>query len=305
MSVKQASHDQVLDALESEAIAIFREAAAAFRSPVLLYSIGKDSSVLLHVALKAFAPAPLPFPILHIDTGWKFREMITFRDRIASTLGLELIVGQNEAAIAEGVNPFTHGAQEHTRLLKTLPLRNTLDKGGFDAAIGGARRDEERSRAKERIFSLREEGHRWEPRNQRPELWRSPNTKLVEGQTMRVFPLSDWTEIDIWRYIRREKIEIVDLYFARRRPVVEKDGALLMVDDDRMPIAKGDVIQTKSVRFRTLGCYPLTAAIESTASTLDELIAEMEQTKLSERAGRLIDGSRSESMETKKQEGYF
>lgn len=295
----------MLDALESEAIGIFREAAASFRSPVLLYSIGKDSSVLLHLALKAFAPAPLPFPILHIDTSWKFREMIEFRDRTANALGVELIVGQNHAALAEGVNPFTHGAQEHTRLLKTVPLRESLEKGGFDAAIGGARRDEERSRAKERIFSLREPGHRWEPRKQRPELWRSPNTRLSEGQTMRVFPLSDWAEIDIWRYIRREGIQVVDLYFAKPRPVVERDGALLMVDDERLPLRDGEKVMTKSVRFRTLGCYPLTAAVESTAANLDELIAEMEEVNLSERAGRLIDGSRSESMEAKKVEGYF
>jgi sulfate adenylyltransferase subunit 2 len=295
----------VLDALESEAIGIFRETAAVFRSPVLLYSIGKDSSVLLHLALKAFAPAPLPFPLLHVDTSWKFKEMIEFRDRVTSSLGLELIVGQNQAALAEGVNPFTHGAQEHTRLLKTVTLRESLDKGGFDAAIGGARRDEERSRAKERIFSLREPGHRWEPRKQRPELWRSPNTRLTEGQTMRVFPMSDWAEIDIWRYIQREGIEVVDLYFAKPRPVVERDGALIMVDDDRLPLKPGEKVMTKSVRFRTLGCYPLTAAVESTASNLDELIAEMEATNLSERAGRLIDGSRSESMEAKKVEGYF
>lgn len=295
----------MLDALESEAIGIFRETAAAFRSPVLLYSIGKDSSVLLHLALKAFAPAPLPFPLLHVDTSWKFKEMIEFRDRVTSSLGLELIVGQNHAALAEGVSPFTHGAQEHTRLLKTVTLREALDKGGFDAAIGGARRDEERSRAKERIFSLREPGHRWEPRKQRPELWRSPNTRLTEGQTMRVFPMSDWAEIDIWRYIKREGIEVVDLYFAKPRPVIERDGALIMVDDERLPLMPGEQVMTKSVRFRTLGCYPLTAAVESTASNLDELIAEMEATNLSERAGRLIDGSRSESMEAKKVEGYF
>lgn len=261
--------------------------------------------MLLHLALKAFAPAPLPFPLLHIDTSWKFKEMIEFRDRVTTSLGLELIVGQNQAGLTEGVNPFTHGAQEHTRLMKTVPLRESLEKGGFDAALGGARRDEERSRAKERVFSLREPGHRWEPRKQRPELWRSPNTRLIEGQTMRVFPMSDWAEIDIWRYIKREGIEVVDLYFAKPRPVIERDGSLIMVDDQRLPLKSGEEILIKSVRFRTLGCYPLTAALESTATNLDELIAEMEQTNLSERAGRLIDGSRSESMEAKKVEGYF
>ena len=298
-------YEAVLDELEAEALHIFRETAAAFRNPVLLYSIGKDSSVLLHLARKAFYPAPIPFPLLHVDTTWKFREMITFRDRVVAELGLDLRIAQNEAAVNEGVTPFTHGAHEYTRLMKTVALREGIDRHGFDAAIGGARRDEERSRAKERIFSLREPGHRWEPRKQRPEFWRTANTKLAEGQSMRVFPLSNWTELDVWRYIRREAIEIPDLYLSAPRPVVERDGVLIMVDDERFPLQEGELVQTRSVRFRTLGCYPLTGAVDSSATNLDALIAEMETSKISERAGRLIDGEGGGSMEAKKAEGYF
>ena len=296
----------VLDELEAEAIHIYRETAAAFRNPVLLYSIGKDSSVLLHLALKAFAPAPIPFPVMHIDTTWKFREMIEFRDRRVRELGIDLRVATNTAAVAEGVTPFTHGTHEYTRIMKTVALREGLDELQADCAIGGARRDEEKSRAKERIFSLREPGHRWDPRKQRPEFWRTANTMLAEGQTMRAFPISNWTEFDIWRYIRRESIPIVDLYYARPRPVVERDGALLMVDDERFPLREGEVPQMRSVRFRTLGCYPLSGAVESTEATdIDSLIAEMLESNVSERAGRLIDGEGSGSMEAKKAEGYF
>ena len=299
------SPEAVLDALEAEAIWVMRETAGAFRRPVLMYSIGKDSSVLLHLAQKAFWPAPIPFPLLHIDSTWEFTEMITHRDRVVASIGAELIVGRNEEGIAAGVSPFTHGVQEYTRLMRTVPLLQSLDEGGFDAAIGGGRRDEERSRAKERMFSLREPGQRWEPRRQRPEFWRTPNTRLNEGQTMRVFPISNWTEMDVWRYIRREGIPVVDLYLARERTVVDRNGALLLVDDDRMPLEPGEEPQLRSVRFRTLGCYPLTAGIESSASTLDDLIAEMESTKASERAGRLIDGEKDDSMEAKKRHGYF
>lgn len=295
----------VLDELESEAIHIYRETAAAFRNPVLLYSIGKDSSVLLHLALKAFHPAPLPFPVMHIDTTWKFREMIEFRDRRAQELNLDLRIATNQQAVADGVSPFSHGTHEYTRIMKTVALREGLDHYGFDAAIGGARRDEERSRAKERIFSLREPGHRWDPRKQRPEFWRTANTALAEGQTMRAFPLSNWTELDVWRYIEREGIEIPALYFAKERPVVQRDGTWIMVDDDRYPLEEGETPQMKSVRFRTLGCYPLTGAVESTADDLATLIVEMEESKISERAGRLIDGEGGGSMESKKAEGYF
>jgi sulfate adenylyltransferase subunit 2 len=297
--------DAVLDALEAEAIHIFRETAGAFRRPVLLYSIGKDSSVLLHLAVKAFAPGRVPFPVLHIDTGWKFREMIEFRDRTARELDLDLIVHTNKAGQDEGVTPFTHGTHEYTRIMKTVALREALDEGGYDAAIGGARRDEERSRAKERVFSLREPGHRWEPRKQRPEFWRSANTALAEGQTMRVFPLSNWTELDIWRYIQREQIDVVPLYFAEQRPVVEREGQLIMIDDDRYPLRDGEKPQLRDVRFRTLGCYPLTAAVESTARDLDALLEEMLVDRRSERSGRLIDGEGGGSMESKKTEGYF
>ena len=303
--MSEVPYGAVLDELEAEAIHIYRETAAAFRNPVLLYSIGKDSSVLLHLALKAFAPASLPFPVMHIDTTWKFREMIEFRDQRISELGLDLRVAQNAEAVAEGVSPFTHGTHEYTRLMKTVALREGIDHYGFDAAIGGARRDEERSRAKERIFSLREPGHRWEPRKQRPEFWRTANTQLAPGQSMRVFPLSNWTEMDVWRYIQREEIPIPALYFAKPRPVVERDGALICVDDDRFPLRDGEQVQMRSVRFRTLGCYPLTGAVESTAASLPELIAEMESSNISERAGRLIDGEGGGSMEAKKAEGYF
>jgi sulfate adenylyltransferase subunit 2 len=297
--------DTVLGVLEAEAIHILREVAGSFRRPVLLYSIGKDSSVLLHLAAKAFAPGRMPLPVLHIDTGWKFREMIAFRDVTASRLGLDLRVHTNQAGVADGVTPFTHGAHEYTRIMKTVALRQALDAAGFDAAVGGARRDEERSRAKERIFSLREPGHRWEPRTQRPEFWRWANTQLADGQSMRVFPLSNWTEMDVWRYIRRESIPVVPLYFAAPRPVVERNGSLIMVDDERYPLRAGERPQPRHVRFRTLGCYPLTAAVESKATTIDELIDEMRADHRSERAGRLIDGDGDTSMESKKSGGYF
>ncbi|MBU6311998.1 MAG: sulfate adenylyltransferase subunit CysD [Actinomycetales bacterium] len=299
------SDNDVLDALEAEAIHVYREVAGAFRRPVLLYSIGKDSSVLLHLARKAFYPAPIPFKVMHIDTTWKFREMIEFRGRMASELNLDLKVQTNHAAVAEGVTPFTHGTHEYTRIMKTVALREGLDELQADCAIGGARRDEEKSRAKERIFSLREPGHRWDPRKQRPEFWRTANTMLADGQTMRAFPISNWTEFDIWRYIRRENIPIVDLYFSRPRPVVEREGTWIMVDDDRFPLREGEVPQMRSVRFRTLGCYPLSGAVESTAADLDTLIAEMLESNVSERAGRLIDGEGTGSMESKKAEGYF
>ncbi|CAB4613936.1 unannotated protein [freshwater metagenome] len=298
-------YEAVLDALEAEAIHIYRETAAAFRNPVLLYSIGKDSSVLLHLALKAFAPGPIPFPVMHIDTTWKFQEMISFRNQRVADLGLDLKIAINEQGVADGVSPFNHGTHEYTRLMKTVALREGIDKYGFDAAIGGARRDEERSRAKERVFSLREPGHRWEPRKQRPEFWRTANTSLAEGQSMRVFPLSNWTELDVWRYIRREEIPIPGLYYSKERPVVERDGALIMVDDERFPLREGETIEMRSVRFRTLGCYPLTGAVESFADNIDDLITEMETSRISERAGRLIDGEGGGSMEAKKAEGYF
>ena len=297
--------DAVLDALEAEAIHIFRETAGAFRRPVMLYSIGKDSTVLLNLAVKAFAPGKVPFPILHIDTTWKFREMIEFRDRTARELGVDLLVHTNQEGVQEGVTPFTHGTHEYTRIMKTVALREALDEGGYDAAFGGARRDEERSRAKERVFSLREPGHRWEPRKQRPEFWRTANTQLSGGQTMRVFPMSNWTELDVWRYIQRENLEVVPLYFAKERPVVDRDGQLIMVDDDRYPLKDGEQPEMRSVRFRTLGCYPLTAAVESTADTMDDLLAEMLVDRRSERSGRLIDGEGGGSMESKKTEGYF
>ncbi len=299
------SDDDVLDALEAEAIHVYREVAGAFRRPVLLYSIGKDSSVLLHLARKAFAPAPIPFKVMHIDTTWKFKEMIEFRTRMVEELNLDLKVQTNLEAVAEGITPFTHGAHEYTRIMKTVALRQGLDELQADCAIGGARRDEEKSRAKERIFSLREPGHRWDPRKQRPEFWRTANTMLAEGQTMRAFPISNWTEFDIWRYIRRENIPIVDLYFGRPRPVVQREGTWIMVDDDRLPLREGEEPQMRSVRFRTLGCYPLSGAVESTATDLDTLIAEMLESNVSERAGRLIDGEGSGSMEAKKAEGYF
>jgi sulfate adenylyltransferase subunit 2 len=295
----------VLDALEAEAIWALRETAAAFRNPVMLYSIGKDSGVMLELARKAFHPGPIPFPVLHVDTTWKFRDMITFRGQMVTEYGLDLRVATNVEAVAEGVTPFTHGSQEYTRLMKTVALRAALDAGGYDAAIGGSRRDEERSRAKERIFSLRMPGHRWEPRRQRPELWHTVNAQLTPGQTMRTFPLSNWTELDVWRYIRREGLPVVPLYFAAPRPTVVRDGQLIVVDDDRMPLAPGEVPELRVVRFRSLGCYPLSAAIESPATTIEEIVAEMADSRESERAGRLIDGEGGASMEAKKVEGYF
>ncbi len=297
--------DAVLDALEAEAIHIVREAAGAFRRPVMLYSIGKDSSVLLHLAVKAFAPGKVPFPLLHIDTTWKFREMIEFRNRTAERLGVELRVHTNPEGVAEGVTPFTHGTHEFTRIMKTVALRQALDEGGYDAAFGGARRDEERSRAKERVFSLREPGHRWEPRKQRPEFWRTANTQLAEGQTLRVFPMSNWTELDVWRYIERENIPVVPLYFAAARPTVIRDGLILMVDDDRFRLEPGEQPVELMVRFRTLGCYPLSGGIESDATTIAGIIDEMRSSTSSERQGRAIDHDGSGSMERKKKEGYF
>ena len=304
-AVPLVTADDVLDSLESEAIWILRETAAAFRNPVLMYSIGKDSSVLLHLARKAFGPGEIPFPFLHVDSQWEFREVIEHRDRVAADLGIRLIVAQSEEGIAQGVSPMSHGAHEYTRIMRTVPLLKALEGGVFDAAIGGGRRDEERSRAKERIFSLREAGQRWDPRRQRPEFWRMANTTLVNGQTMRVFPLSNWTELDVWRYIRRERIDVVSLYFAQPRPTIERQGMLIVPDDDRMPLEPGEEVVERRVRFRTLGCYPVTAAVESDADTIDALVVEMEQVRMSERAGRLIDGDRGDSMEAKKMSGYF
>ncbi|WP_445187761.1 sulfate adenylyltransferase subunit CysD [Pseudonocardia sp. Cha107L01] len=294
-----------LDELEADSIDIFREAVAESERPVLLYSIGKDSSVLLHLARKAFYPSPPPFPLLHVDTTWKFREMIAFRDETAARLGVRLIVHRNPECLALGINPFEHGSATHTDLWKTQGLRQALDEHRFDVAFGGARRDEEASRAKERVFSFRTEQHRWDPKNQRPELWRLYNVRTNPGESIRVFPLSNWTELDVWRYIRRERIPIVPLYFAAERPVVDRDGMLIMVDDDRLPLTDGERVQRRTVRFRTLGCYPLTGAIESSAATLDEIIDEMRTATTSERQGRAIDRDRSGSMERKKQEGYF
>jgi sulfate adenylyltransferase subunit 2 len=295
----------ILKALEAESIEILRETAASFRNPVMMYSIGKDSSVLLHLAIKAFYPAPVPFRLLHIDTTWKFKEMISFRDQIVADHKLNLIVHTNKEGVASGANPFTTGISEYTRIMKTVALRQALDLYEVDAAIGGSRRDEEKSRAKERIFSVRDEGHSWNPRNQRPELWRSYNTRLAPGQTMRVFPVSDWTEGDIWRYIEQEKIDVNPLYFAKDRPVVKRGDQLIMVDDDRYRLNPGEVPEEKMVRFRTLGCYPLTAAVESTATAISEVVDEVLKVKLSERATRLIDGANEDSMEKKKKEGYF
>ena len=300
MSVDQ----KILKALESESIEILRETAAAFRNPVMMYSIGKDSSVLLHLAKKAFYPAPIPIPLLHIDTTWKFKEMISFRDEVVAKAGVKLLVHTNQEGVA-AANPFKTGISEYTRIMKTVALRQALDQYAFDAAIGGSRRDEEKSRAKERIFSVRDEGHKWDPRNQRPELWRTYNTRLAPGQTMRVFPLSDWTEIDVWRYILQENIEVNPLYFAKERPVVKRGDQLIMVDDDRYPLLDGETPEMVKVRFRTLGCYPLTAAVESTATSITEIVEEVFSVKLSERATRLIDGAAEDSMEKKKSEGYF
>jgi sulfate adenylyltransferase subunit 2 len=282
-----------------------REVVSEFNAPVMLYSIGKDSSAMLHVALKAFHPAPPPFPFLHVDTTWKFREMIGFRDDTAKRLGLNLIVHINQDGVRRGISPVASGSALHTQVMKTESLRQALDEGKFDAAFGGARRDEEKSRAKERIFSHRSAAHAWDPRNQRPELWRLFNTRIRAGESMRVFPLSNWTELDVWEYVRAEKIPVVPLYFAKERPVVERDGTLIMVDDDRFPLLPGEKPQMRRVRFRTLGCYPLTGAIESDAETLDQVIDEMRASTTSERQGRLIDQDETGSMEKKKREGYF
>jgi sulfate adenylyltransferase subunit 2 len=294
-----------LQRLEAESIHILREVVAECERPVMLYSIGKDSSVMLHLAMKAFYPAKPPFPLLHVDTTWKFRDMIAFRDRLTADLGLELLVHINQDGLARGIGPFTHGSAVHTDVMKTQGLKQALDKYGFDAAFGGARRDEEKSRAKERVFSFRSAQHRWDPKRQRPELWRQYNARKNKGESLRVFPLSNWTELDIWQYIYLENIPIVPLYFSAMRPVVKRDGTLIMVDDDRMPLKDGERPEMKSVRFRTLGCYPLTGAIESEARTLPDIIQEMLLTTSSERQGRVIDHDSSASMEKKKQEGYF
>ena len=308
MSKETQTHrglSQHLKHLEAESIGIIREVAAEFRNPVMLYSIGKDSGVMLHLALKAFHPSKPPFPLLHIDTGWKFRDMIRHRDAIAARYGVKLLVHTNAEGVARGINPITSGSQLHTQVMKTEALKQALDKWEFDAAFGGARRDEEKSRAKERIFSFRSAGHVWDPRNQRPELWGLYNTRISKGESIRVFPLSNWTELDIWRYTRHEQIPVVPLYLAAPRPVVERDGILIMRDDDRMPLLPGEVAQVRMVRFRSLGCYPLSAAIESQATSLDDIIQEMLSTRTSERSGRLIDSDEAASMEKKKREGYF
>lgn len=294
-----------LKQLEAEAIHIIREVAAEFANPVMLYSIGKDSTVMLHLARKAFAPGPLPFPLLHVDTQWKFREMIEFRDEMVQKLGLKLLTHTNPEGIEQGIGPFTHGSAKHTDVMKTQALKQALDKYGFDAAFGGARRDEEASRAKERIYSFRDRHHRWDPKNQRPELWNIYNGQVDKGESIRVFPLSNWTELDIWQYIYLENLDIVPLYFAKKRPVVERDGTLIMVDDERLPLEPGETPEYKMVRFRTLGCYPLTGAVESTAQTLPEIIQEMLLTRTSERQGRVIDQDSAASMEQKKRQGYF
>ena len=294
-----------LDDLEAESIEIMREVFACFERPVMLYSIGKDSTVLLHLLRKASFPAKPPLPLLHVDTTWKFREMIAFRERVAATGDVRMLVHINQEGVRQGVSPLTHGAAVHTDIMKTQALKQALDHYRFDAAIGGARRDEEKSRAKERVFSFRNAQHRWDPKQQRPELWRDYNTRLRTGESVRVFPLSNWTELDVWRYIRHERIEVVPLYFAAERPVVERDGALIMVDDGRFTLREGEQVRQRRVRFRTLGCYPLTGAIESEATTLDAIIAEMEQSRSSERQGRVIDHDSASSMERKKLEGYF
>ena len=299
------SSSEILKALENESIEILRETAAAFRKPVLLYSIGKDSAVLLHLAAKAFYPAPIPFPVLHIDTTWKFKEMISFRTEMVSKYGLNLITHTNKAGVQENITPFTTGISEYTRIMKTVALRQALDSNNFDAAIGGSRRDEERSRAKERIFSVRESGHRWDPRQQRPELWRTYNPRITSEQSMRVFPLSDWTELDIWNYILLNDVPVNPLYFAKERPVVFRGEQMIMVDDERFPLINGETPAMRKIRFRTLGCYPLTAAVESDATTIAEIVEEVMNVKLSERATRLIDGEKEDSMEKKKTEGYF
>ncbi|HEY1432559.1 MAG TPA: sulfate adenylyltransferase subunit CysD [Stellaceae bacterium] len=309
MAADQAPATRVLSKhlkrLEAEAIGIMREVVAEFRNPVLLYSIGKDSSVMLHLARKAFFPSKLPFPLLHIDTGWKFRDMIAFRDDTVRRLGLDLVVHTNEEGRARGVDPITSGSALHTAVMKTEALKQGLDRRGFDAAFGGARRDEEKSRAKERIFSLRSADHAWDPKNQRPELWRLYNTRMRDGQSMRVFPLSNWTELDVWEYVAAEEIPVVPLYFARPRPVVQRSRVWIMVDDDRLPLEPGERPELRCVRFRTLGCYPLTGAIDSTAVTPAQIVAELRDTRHSERQGRLIDSDEESAMERKKREGYF
>ncbi len=302
MSVRRLPH---LRRLEAESIQIMREVAAEFQNPVMLYSIGKDSSVMLHLAMKAFYPSPPPFPLLHVDTTWKFREMIRFRDETVKRLGLDLIVHINKDGVAQNVSPFTHGSSNYTHIMKTQGLKQALEKHGFDAAFGGARRDEEKSRAKERIFSFRNAQHAWDPKSQRPELWNLFNARVKKGESIRVFPLSNWTELDIWQYILAEQIPIVPLYFAAKRPIVVRDGVGIMVDDERMPIEPGEVVRDKLIRFRTLGCYPLTGAVESTATTLEEIVGEMLTVRTSEREGRLIDQDEVASMEKKKREGYF
>ncbi|WP_286265572.1 sulfate adenylyltransferase subunit CysD [Thalassotalea atypica] len=294
-----------LQKLEAESIHIIREVAAEFDKPVMLYSVGKDSAVLLHLARKAFAPGKIPFPLLHVDTTWKFKEMIAFRDEMAKKYDFELLVHKNPEGLKMGISPFKHGSAKHTDVMKTQGLKQALDHYGFDAAFGGARRDEEKSRAKERVYSFRDENHRWDPKNQRPELWNIYNGKVDNGESIRVFPLSNWTELDIWQYIYLENIEIVPLYLSAERPVVERDGTLIMVDDDRMPLEENEQVQMKKVRFRTLGCYPLTGAVESEAATLPDIIQEMLLTKTSERQGRVIDHDSAGSMEKKKMEGYF
>ncbi len=294
-----------LKQLEAESIHIIREVAAEFDNPVMLYSIGKDSSVMLHLARKAFYPGKPPFPLLHVDTTWKFKEMIQFRDKMAEEAGMDLIVHINPEGVEMGISPFEHGSSKHTDIMKTQGLKQALDKYKFDAAFGGARRDEEKSRAKERVFSFRDKHHRWDPKNQRPELWNTFNTRVDKGESIRVFPLSNWTELDIWQYIHLEQIPLVPLYFSAVRPVVERDGMLIMVDDERMPLADGEVPMMKNIRFRTLGCYPLTGAVESDADTLPEIIQEMLLTTTSERQGRAIDHDSAGSMEQKKMEGYF
>lgn len=302
MAGRSLSH---LQQLEAESIQIIREVAAEFGNPVMMYSIGKDSSVMLHLARKAFYPGKIPFPLLHVDTGWKFKEMIAFRDAQAKAFGFELLTHTNQEGVEQGIGPFTHGSAKHTDIMKTQGLKQALNKYGFDAAFGGARRDEEKSRAKERVYSFRDKHHRWDPKNQRPELWRTYNGAVNKGESIRVFPLSNWTELDIWQYIYQENIEIVPLYFAAQRTVVNKGGQLIMKDDDRMPLEEGDVESVERVRFRTLGCYPLTAAMPSEADTLEKIIEEMLLTRSSEREGRLIDSDQSASMEQKKRQGYF
>lgn len=302
MSDERLTH---LKQLEAESIHIIREVAAEFDNPVMLYSIGKDSAVMLHLAMKSFYPAKLPFPLMHVNTGWKFKDMITFRDEMVKKNGLELIEHKNLEGMAQGINPFDHGSSKYTDIMKTQALKQALDKYKFDAAFGGARRDEEKSRAKERVYSFRDSKHRWDPKNQRPELWNIYNGKVNQGESIRVFPLSNWTELDIWQYIYLEQIPIVPLYYAAERPVVERDGTLIMIDDERFPLRENEVPEVKSVRFRTLGCYPLTGAVESKADTLPDIIQEMLLTTSSERQGRMIDHDEAGSMEKKKQEGYF